>query len=227
MPPHPRRRQLEARLDRELAPAAAFRIRVHLLHCGACAAVDAALRDERRRTSSALAALGARRPAAEGWSRFAAATGQRALVISPSLRAAAVLALLAGAATLVPTPGHRRLTELNKVAHELATRPEKDVSRPAREGTADVRFVDLIAALRRAGQARVTREECCADHDAEGPPDDGLLALQLNDPATSVLVMYDDVDRSRNLSRGDLVRWVSLTPVARAALPVQLASRTR
>ena len=145
------------------------------------------------------------------------------------MRAAILLLLAIPTVVLLRATGRARMSELSAVARELAERPEGVASRPAREGTADVRFVDLLDDLRREGQARVVRDECCADHDAEGPPDDGLLALRVNRPATSVLVMYDDVDRSRSLSRGDLVRWVSLTPddQAQGALPAQLATTVR
>ena len=130
---------------------------------------------------------------------------------------------------LLIRPAPSAIVDLTEAAREIAARPDGTRDRPAREGTADVRFVDAIDALRREGQAAVVRDECCADHDAEGPADDGLLALRLRKPAVNVLVMYDDVDQSRSLSRGDLVRWVSLAPDAQAMrpLPVQLASHHR
>lgn len=184
---------------------------------------------DRAAVSAALASLGSSGVVDDGWARLVAVTGPREEAASvlrvTSLLIVAVPVLL----LLLHSPGAGRVAELKEAVREIAARPDRIHDRPAREGTADVRFVDAIDALRRDGQAAVLRDECCADHDAEGPADDGLLALRLRKPAVSVLVMYDDVDQSRSLSRGDLVRWVSLAPEAQAMrqLPVQLASHHR
>ena len=224
---HPRKSELVALADGELPHAVSLPLRLHLWRCGRCRAAAQEVQQEQAAVSSALASLGSRASASDGWARFVTATGrQQQRRATAGVRAAIVLLLVASAALLLRSPGRARLGDLNEVARELAGRPEGARSRPAREGTADVRFVDVIDALRRTGQAKVVRDVCCADHDAEGPPDDGLLALNISKPATRVLVMYDDVDRSRSLSRGDLVRWVSLTPELRAmgSAPIQLAS---
>ena len=228
MPQHPRKRHLVALADGQLPAAVAIGLRLHLLTCQRCRIITDGIHAERDAVSRALASLGSCGSSSEGWARLVAVAGPQVSTGFTGLRAAALL-LLALPALLLLAPGPDRAGDLQEAARELAARPGGLEGRPARDGTADVRFVDAIDALRRDDHAAVIRDDCCADHDAEGPPDDGLLALRLKEPAISVLVMYDDVDRSRSLSRGDLVRWVSLAPNAQATrhLPVRLASLVR
>lgn len=209
MPRHPRSRELAALADGAASLALACRLALHLARCPACRRRVRAFRDDRRAVSSALAELGQVESPHEAWARITALLGP---MPDPAPPRAWVLILAIPALVLALVRPASQATELISLAHELGTRPPGEAARPAREGTPDVRFVDAVSQLRREGRAWVVRDECCADHDAEGPADDGLLALQVRRPATRLLVVYDDVDRSRSLTRGDLVRWVSLTP---------------
>jgi hypothetical protein len=59
-------------------------------------------------------------------------------------------------------------------------------------------------ALRAPGSVRVDR--CCYDLDGGGDADDGVVVLAEPDAKVHQLRIYEDLDRSRTLTEGDLIR---------------------
>jgi hypothetical protein len=53
------------------------------------------------------------------------------------------------------------------------------------------------------------RDICCWDLDGGGPGDDGVMTVSRPGEQLACVVLYDDVDRSRSLTRGDVIRYVS------------------
>jgi hypothetical protein len=71
-------------------------------------------------------------------------------------------------------------------------------------------------ALVREAQAHpaqaLLRDACCSDHDGGDRPDDGLLTLSSVGEKVTVVIVYEDVDKSGTFTRGDIVRYVSTIP---------------
>ena len=71
-------------------------------------------------------------------------------------------------------------------------------------------------ALVREAQAHpassLLRDACCSDHDGGDRPDDGLLTLSSVGEKVTVVIVYEDVDRSGTFTHGDIVRYVSTIP---------------
>lgn len=95
----------------------------------------------------------------------------------------------------------------------LPTRPDLLDAPPSRQARQDSRFINQLLALTRNGEATVLRDDCCDDHDGEGPADDGIFAARLPEAQLAVHVMYDDADGTHTLSPGDLVRSVARSPL--------------
>lgn len=53
------------------------------------------------------------------------------------------------------------------------------------------------------------RDICCWDLDGGGPGDDGVMTLSRAGEQLDCVVLYDDRDGSRSLTRGDIIRYVS------------------
>ncbi len=139
----------------------------------------------------------------ESWARFAVRSDGRALrsrgtrsvrwyVVGAGsgVAAAAALALLAGP----------------------ASRPRRalDLAPPEKAPTADDRrFVSRLHGMLAEGEAYLIEDQCCADRDGEGPPDDGAVLIRMRHSSTPVVVMYEDRDASGSLTAGDIVRLVS------------------
>ena len=63
---------------------------------------------------------------------------------------------------------------------------------------------------RTGARADVTAQDvCCWDLDGGGPGDDGVFTLSREGQVVACVILYDDVDASRTLSRPDVVRFVS------------------
>lgn len=60
---------------------------------------------------------------------------------------------------------------------------------------------------RRLVPATVTVDRCCFDLDGGGDADDGVVARVGDDNVVRWLSIYEDIDRSRALSRADIVRY--------------------
>jgi hypothetical protein len=70
---------------------------------------------------------------------------------------------------------------------------------------AGVALVAGIAVASR-GPALVSVDRCCYDLDGGGPADDGVILLAERDAAVRRMRIYEDLDRSRTFSPGDVVR---------------------
>jgi hypothetical protein len=62
------------------------------------------------------------------------------------------------------------------------------------------------AALALRAPSPVTVDRCCYDLDGGGDADDGVLVLAERDARVHQLRIYEDLDRSRTFTEGDLVR---------------------
>ncbi|MBK5187288.1 MAG: hypothetical protein JJD97_03530, partial [Gemmatimonadaceae bacterium] len=84
-----------------------------------------------------------------------------------------------------------------------------------RGGMRTVPDADAFALVREA-QAHPAREllrdACCSDHDGGDRADDGLLTLSTVGEKVTVVIVYEDVDRSGTFTHGDIVRYVSTIP---------------
>jgi len=205
MSPHPRRSELVALLDGEVDPARRLRLQLHLLTCADCRLVRGDIRADQATVRAYLGELDVELDLGQAWARLQtqqvdlARQGPRARG-GLTLAAGAVL-LLVGAIALWRT--HRPFVA---TLEALPTRSDLVELRQARSDVGDAQFIDGLLGLVRNGTGQVLRDTCCADHDGEGPDDDGIFALAVPSRHLTVLVTYDDADGSRTLTAGDLVR---------------------
>ena len=194
---HPAEGELQALLDGELPNARALGVRAHLLRCAACRARTAAARETARLVNALLRRTTPTVDSASAWERLVVRSGGRAASRGLAHWASVAAVALATAALVVA------------------------MARGAsRSGT----VADAFALVRDA-QAHpaksLLRDACCSDHDGGDRADDGLLTLSSVGEKVTVVIVYEDVDRSGTFTRGDIVRYVSTipngTPVAHTA----------
>lgn len=70
------------------------------------------------------------------------------------------------------------------------------------------------------------RDVCCFDLDAGGPGDDGVFTLSGREERVDCVLVYDDLDRSRALSSGDRMRYVSREAGCERAITARVAMLT-
>jgi hypothetical protein len=70
------------------------------------------------------------------------------------------------------------------------------------------------------------RDVCCFDLDAGGPGDDGVFTLSGREERVDCVLVYDDLDRSRALSSGDRMRYVSREAGCKRAITARVAMLT-
>jgi hypothetical protein len=208
---HPRSAQLIALSDGELALAYQFRVRLHLTRCSRCRRALGDLRAERAAVHAYLGEVEYEADLGEAWARLQVRSGtsqrwsrapRRGRMLTYA--ALALLGLLSAMGAWDAT--HRQfLTRLEA----LPTRTDLAELRETRRGVGDTQFIAGLLGLARSDSAHVLMDTCCADHDGEGPADDGLYALAIPSRGLTVLVTYDDADGNRALSLGDLVRSAS------------------
>ena len=190
---HPAEGTLQAYLDGELASPRGVLIELHLFRCASCRArVDAS-----RYTSEMVSALIQRSaPAVDaesGWQRLMILSGGRAARVKPrSTRwsTATALALVTGALVLATLRSASHISD-----------PKANVFALVRDAQAHPAHARL-------------RDACCADHDGGDVADDGLLTLSKPGEKVTVVIVYEDVDRSGTFTHGDVVRYVSTIPNA-------------
>lgn len=183
---HPAEGELQALLDGELPNARLLLVRGHLLRCDACRArVDAA-----RETAALVDALLRRTTpkvdSASAWERLVVRSGGRA---AKSRRWTPVAAVALAAAALIVTLAHGG----------------------SRSGAGADAFALVREALAHPAKS-LLRDACCSDHDGGDRPDDGLLTLSSVGERVTVVIVYEDVDRSGTFTDGDIVRYVSTIP---------------
>jgi hypothetical protein len=181
---HPAEGELQALLDRELPKSQALALRAHLLGCAACRA-----RANAATETAALVDALLRRTTPK--------------VDSDSVRSGG------RAATVQPGVGRWKLVAgVALAAAALLSMMTRGPSSPkARE--------DPFALVREAHThpaSSLLRDACCSDHDGGDRPDDGLLTLSSVGEKVTVVIVYEDVDRSGTFTHGDIVRYVSTTP---------------
>jgi hypothetical protein len=186
---HPVEGKLQALLDGEVARWEALRLRLHLRRCAACRARWAEVRARGTTIGSIIRSAAPEIDTREAWARFVVRSGGQAGHRAPRSRAwsvASVALVLAGLGALVI------------VRHRGAPRP------PAR---------DTLLALAHTAhvdpQGAILRDACCRDHDGGDLADDGLLTLSRPGERVTVVVVYEDVDRSGTFTPGDVVRYIS------------------
>jgi hypothetical protein len=195
---HPAEGELQALLDGELPNARALAVRAHLLRCASCRARTNATRETAMLVNALLRRSTPKVDSASAWARLVVRSEGRAAKTrrGPAQWVSAAALALATAALIVTMVRASRSTA----------------------GT------DAFALVREAqahpAQA-LLRDACCSDHDGGDRPDDGLLTLSNVGEKVTVVIVYEDVDRSGTFTHGDIVRYVSTipngAPVARTA----------
>ena len=189
---HPAEGELQALLDGEVPHPRVLALRAHLLRCATCRARADAARETAALVNALLRRTTPRVDSASAWERLVVRSGGRAAQAQRRLArwtSAAAVALAAAAIVLAMARG---------------------VS-PSRAGA------DAFALVREA-QAHpaksLLRDACCSDHDGGDRADDGLLTLSSVGEKVTVVIVYEDVDRSGTFTHGDIVRYVSTIPHA-------------
>lgn len=202
MRPHLARRDIQATLDAELRGWRGIRVRKHLASCAACRDAVALACAESTWSSELLDALPRPLDLDESWARLAVRSAGQSLERT-SLRRAAwyVAGVGSGIAAAV-------------VALLFAGRPASEanltLAPPEKAPTAsDHLFVRRLHGLLAEGEAYLIQDQCCADRDGEGPPDDGTVLIGMRHSQVPIVVMYEDRDGSGSLTPGDIVRLVS------------------
>ena len=185
---HPAEGELQALLDGELPHTRVLVLRAHLLHCAICRARADAAREMAALVDALLRRTTPKVDSASAWERLVVRSGGRA---AKRRRAhwtqAAAVALAAAALMVMMARGSFR----------------------AGAGG------DAFALVREAQAHPATsllRDACCSDHDGGDRPDDGLLTLSSVGEKVTVVIVYEDVDRSGTFTHGDMVRYVSTIP---------------
>ncbi|HEY8469599.1 MAG TPA: hypothetical protein VIL18_08150 [Longimicrobiales bacterium] len=184
---HPPDGDLQALLDHELGLVRRLRLRLHLRRCARCAGRYEEIARANADAARLLSWIGLTVDTEEAWARFQVLSGRRAARPTIPLIARVLVPAVAGAAA---------------VAFYMAwPRPH-----PATDLRAEV--------LERIGEAvnDVVLDLCCADYDGGGLPDDGLLTLNGPGEVVKLVVVYEDLDKNRSFSAGDLVRYASSRP---------------
>jgi hypothetical protein len=187
---HPAEGELQALFDRELPKAQALAVRAHLLRCAACRARANAARETAALVNALLRRTTPKADGDSAWEQLAVRSGGRAATVQPGV---VRWTLVAGAAL---------------AAAALLSMMTRSPSSPGgRE--------DPFALVREAHAhpaSSLLRDACCSDHDGGDRPDDGLLTLSSVGEKVTVVIVYEDVDRSGTFTHGDIVRYVSTTP---------------
>lgn len=182
--------ELQALLDGELRGARMLAVRAHLLRCAACRARTDAARDTSALVDALLRRATPKVDSGSAWERLVVRSGGRAAKKQRGLAhwvsaAAVVLATTALVATLVRgAPRSGAVADAFALVREAQAHPAKSLLRDA----------------------------CCSDHDGGDRPDDGLLTLSSVGEKVTVVIVYEDVDKSGTFTHGDIVRYVSTIP---------------
>jgi len=185
---HPPDGDLQALLDHELGPVRRLRLRLHLRRCARCAGRYEEIARANADAARLLSWIGLTVDTAEAWARFQVLSGRRAGRPTIPLIARLVVPAVAGAVA---------------VASYMAW--------PRPYPAADLSPADLLEWIGEAVND-IVLDLCCADYDGGGLPDDGLLTLNGPGEVVKLVVVYEDLDKNRAFSAGDLVRYVSTRP---------------
>lgn len=191
--------ELQALLDDELPSARKLVVRAHLLGCATCRARTDAARDTSVLVDALLRRATPKVDSASGWERLVVRSGGRAAKSDRGLAHWVSVAVVVLAATALAAAWIRGASRTGAVADAFALVREAQ-AHPAKS---------------------LLRDACCSDHDGGDRPDDGLLTLSSVGEKVTVVIVYEDVDRSGTFTHGDIVRYVSTipngTPVAHTA----------
>ena len=187
---HPAEGELQALLDRELPNARALVLRAHLLRCAACRARADAARETAALVDALLRRTTPKVDSDSAWERLVVRSGGRAATARPIVRRWTPVAAVALAA-----------------AAFIAT-----LTRGAAWPGARAEPVALVREAQAHPASSLLRDACCSDHDGGDRPDDGLLTLSSVGEKVTVVIVYEDVDRSGTFTHGDIVRYVSTIP---------------
>lgn len=203
MPRHRADRELRAWRDGELSLPRRLQLRFHLARCARCRARVAQIDEERRLLTQLLASREPPPDLAEAWSRFQIRSrgAPRGPAASGPVATVFLAALIVVAVTFLVRPVEWA-SEVDWLLH-----PTPVKAKESSEG--DVQFVERLQRLVAAGKVRILEDACCEDRDGEGPADDGLVILRVADRHATIAVLYEDLDGSRALTAGDLIRLVS------------------
>jgi anti-sigma factor RsiW len=189
---HPAEGLLQGLLDGELPAGRALLLRAHLLRCATCRARINATRE----TAALVGALIRRSTpivdSESAWARLMVRSGGRVgtRLRGPMRWPSAAALVLATAVLLVAI-----------LRGASRTAPGDDAFALVREA--------------QAHPARtLLRDACCSDHDGGDRADDGLLTLSRPGETVTVVIVYEDVDRSGTFTPGDVVRYISTIPHA-------------
>ncbi|HMA01915.1 MAG: anti-sigma factor family protein [Gemmatimonas sp.] len=191
--------ELQALLDGELPGARKLAVRAHLLGCAACRARTDAARETSALVDALLRRTIPKVDSVSAWERLVVRSGGRAARAHRGLAHWASVAVVVLATTALVATMIRGVSRTGAVADAFALVREAQ-AHPAKA---------------------LLRDACCSDHDGGDRPDDGLLTLSSVGEKVTVVIVYEDVDRSGTFTHGDIVRYVSTipnaTPVAHTA----------
>jgi hypothetical protein len=212
-------RELQAFLDGELPLWRHIRARIHLAGCERCLHRLGQFDMDRDATGALLETLEIEPDLTEAWSRFVLLSGGRATAgrawsgrtgwyaagLATGVAAAAAALLGLGLPARARSHDVRAILELPG-AGKVQT-------------AADRALIERIQAQLKRGEVRLLDNRCCSDRDGEGPADDGMAVLATDHPGPSIVILYEDADRSGGLSSGDIIRLVSRGPQRPPATP--------
>jgi hypothetical protein len=185
---HPHDGDLQALFDGELGLVRRLGLRLHLRRCARCAGRYEVIARTNAEVAGLLSQVGLTVDPAEAWARFVVRSGWRASRPTVPLIARLLTPAAAGAVA---------------VASYMAW--------PRPYPAADLSPADLLEWIGEAVND-IVLDLCCADYDGGGLPDDGLLTLNGPGEVVKLVVVYEDLDKNRAFSAGDLVRYVSTRP---------------
>jgi anti-sigma factor RsiW len=187
---HPAEGVLQALLDGELPTARAMVVRAHLLRCDSCRARVEATRETTALVNALLRRSTPKLDSARAWERLVVRSGGRAEALAPRpARWATAGALALAAAGLLVA-----------------------IARGTSSSAPDADAFALVREAQAHPAEKLLRDACCSDHDGGDRADDGLLTLSSVGEKVTVVIVYEDLDKSGTFTPGDIVRYVSTIP---------------
>ncbi|MEP7064472.1 MAG: zf-HC2 domain-containing protein [Gemmatimonadota bacterium] len=187
---HPAEGEMQALLDGELSRTRRVVVHAHLLRCASCRARAEAARETAALVHALLRRSMPKVDSATAWDRFVVRSGGRAGKEQRNVRHWASVAAVALATAAIIVTIVRGASRPGPIADAFA----------------------LVRDAQAHPAKSLLRDACCSDHDGGDVSDDGLLTLSSVGEKVTVVIVYEDVDRSGTFTHGDLVRYVSTIP---------------
>lgn len=145
----------------------------------------------------------------DAWQRFQVLSANHPVGYRPGGRAGQLVALGAVILAASVTPGLLKQPASSDPIARMYDLSAQSGHTPKAPRRSDHEFARMLARLEASGELRRISDVCCEDRDGEGPADDGVLTVWLTGSRSTVVIMYEDTQRSGRFQAGDVILMVS------------------